>query len=364
MFVCESGKTISEARAELTTLPYAAVLHWNWPRSRKRREQGMAGKLAANKPDCVVALGKPKTLAVVAFAGGSNWPIWVGQQLGFFVRRGLVVDLEFTRNSVEMVRNMITGRYQLAMTAIDNVVAYQEGQGETALDQEPDFFAFMGGDTGFLNVMAQGEVHGFTDLRGKEVSVDAMTTGFAFVLREILAQNGISDDQVTFVSVGGGAQRLKALQEHKQTATLLNTPLDLIAETGGARRLAKAEDVIGAYQGAVGITRRSWASGHGELLVAYLRGYRNSIAWLYDRDNRALAVALLVDKMQDMTPELAARTYDILLAEQGGLIRDLDIDMDGVRTVLALRSKYARPRKMLTDPGRYVDLSYRARALA
>ena len=75
-------------------------------------------------------------------------------------------------------------------------------------------------------------------------------------------------------------------------------------------------------------------------------------------------MALLVDKMQDMTPELAARTYDILLAEQGGLIRDLDIDMDGVRTVLALRSKYARPRKMLTDPGRYVDLSYRARALA
>jgi hypothetical protein len=137
---------------------------------------------------------------------------------------------------------------------------------------------------------ASGEVHGFTDLRGKEVSVDAMTTGFAFVLREILAQNGISDDQVTFLSVGGGAQRLKALQEHKQTATLLNTPLDLIAETGGARRLAKAEDVIGAYQGAVGMTRRSWAAGHGDLLVAYLRGYHDSIAWLYDRDNRALAV--------------------------------------------------------------------------
>ncbi len=302
-------------------------------------------------------------LTVVAFAGGSNWPIWVGQQQGFFARHGLALSLEFTPNSVELVRNMMSGRYPLAMTAVDNVVAYQEDQGEVKLDQAPDLFAFMGGDTGFLNLMAQPEIGGIADLRGKELSVDAMTTGFAFVLREILAQNGISEGDVTFTAVGGGAQRLKALQDHKQAATLLNTPLDLIAENTGAKRLAKAEDVVGAYQGIVGVARRSWAAEHGDLVVAYLRGYRDSIEWLYDRNNRPAAVALLVQKMQGMTPPLAEKIYDALLADKGGLIRDLAVNMDGMKTVLALRSKYAEPKKTLSDPGRYLDMTFRTRAL-
>jgi ABC-type nitrate/sulfonate/bicarbonate transport system substrate-binding protein len=323
----------------------------------------MTDKETVKQPNTNEVSSDPKTLAVVGFAGGSNWPIWVGQQKGLFSRHGLTVNLEFTRNSVEMARDMMSGRYQIAMTAIDNVIAYQERQGEIALVEAPDFFAFMGGDTGFLNVMAQADIHDFADLRGKEVSVDAITTGFAFVLREILASKGLDESQVTFVSVGGGAQRLKALLEHQQAATLLNTPLDLIAENSGAKRLAKAEDIIGPYQGVVGMARRSWASEHGDLLVAYLQGYHDAIAWLYDRDNRSEAIAVLVAKMQSMTPQLAEKTYDSLLAETGGLMSDLDIRQDRMRTVLTLRTKYGLPHKTLTDPARYIDLSYRAKAL-
>ena len=305
----------------------------------------------------------PTPLAVVAFAGGSNWPVWVGIEHGFFARHGVAVTLEYTPNSVEMVRNMMAGRYQLAMTSVDNIVAYQEGQGEAALDQAPDLFAFMGADTGYLNLMAQPDIGAIAALRGREVSVDAMTTGFAFVLREILARNGIGEADLRFTAVGGGAQRLKALQARQQAGTLLNTPLDLIAEDYGARRLVRAEDVIGPYQGIVGAARRSWAAGHGDAIVAYLRGYREAVAWLYDRANRPAAVALLSAKMAGVTPALAEKIYDVLLADRGGIIRDLAVDMDGMRTVLALRSKYAVPAKPLDDPGRYLDLSYRARAL-
>ena len=300
--------------------------------------------------------------SVVAFSGGSNWPIWVGQQQGFFAAHRLQVNLEFTPNSVEMVKNMMAGRYQLAMTAIDNLVAYQEGQGEIALAQNPDFFAFMGCDSGFLSVMADPDVSDIGCLRDKEVSVDAMTTGFAFVLREILARNGIGENELTFIPVGGGAQRLKALQERRQAATLLNTPLDLIAEDSGARRLLWAEAVIGPYQGVAGIARESWAATNGEVIIAYLRGYRDSVAWLYDRDNHAAALDLLVAKVHGMNPALAAKTYDVLLADTGGLSRDLSVDPEGMRTVLNLRSKFGLPKKALTDWNRYLDLRYHAQA--
>jgi hypothetical protein len=64
-----------------------------------------------------------------------------------------------------------------------------------------------------------------------------------------------------------------------------------------------------------------------------------------------------------MTSPLAKQSYDLLLAEKGGLTRDLAIDPAGLRTVLALRSKYGMPQKTLTDPMKYVDVSYQEKAL-
>ena len=65
------------------------------------------------------------------------------------------------------------------MTAIDNVVAYQEGQGEARFQTHPDLFAFMGADNGFLSLMGGKGIKSVGALRGRKLSVDAMTTGYA-----------------------------------------------------------------------------------------------------------------------------------------------------------------------------------------
>ena len=39
------------------------------------------------------------------------------------------------------------GKFDIAMTAVDNVVAYVEGQGEAPIGPQQEFFAFMGSDT-------------------------------------------------------------------------------------------------------------------------------------------------------------------------------------------------------------------------
>ncbi|MGZ5891823.1 MAG: hypothetical protein ACXWJ7_04340, partial [Caldimonas sp.] len=76
------------------------------------------------------------------------------------------------------------------------------------------------------------------------------------------------------------------------------------------------------------------------------------------------AEALLVANIRDMTPALAAPAAETLLAERGGLLRDLEIDPAAMRTVLALRVKYGQPPRPLGDVERYIDMSYRAKALA
>lgn len=300
---------------------------------------------------------------VVAFAGASNWPFWVGQEKGFFQKNGLEVALAITPNSVEMAKNLYAGAFDLALTSVDNVIAYDEGQGETELSGPADFVALFGVDNGLLHIMAAPEIKSIAELKGKTLSVDAMTTGFAFVLRDALAKAGVNEKDVTWVKVGGGAQRLGALLEKKQDATLLNTPLDLTAEAKGFVRLQRSSEALGAYQGIVATTRRGAAAAKKAEIIAFTKGFKASIDWLADPANREEALAMLTKNMRGMERPAAEQAYAKLLDAKTGIYRDLRIDREGMKTVLRLRSTYAEPKKALTDPEKYIDESYRAEAM-
>jgi ABC-type nitrate/sulfonate/bicarbonate transport system substrate-binding protein len=300
-------------------------------------------------------------LRVIAFDGGWNLPIWAAQRQGFFAARGIAVTLSFTPNSIALITGLSEDRFDIAMAGFDNIVACQEGQGEAVAATEPDLFAFMGGDNGFLSVVTAPAVTGFDALRGKTLSVDAMTNGFAFVLRELVERSGLAESEVTYVRAGATQARYQDLLAGKHDGTLLRTPFELLAQAQGCHAIATAAS-LGAYQGSVGAARRSWAHANEAALVGYLRGYRQAIDWLYDPANRAVAEALLVAHIRDMTPALARESCARLLAPEGGLFRDLALDLSGIRTVLELRSKFGRPQKRLDDPSPYIDLEFHAKA--
>lgn len=296
-------------------------------------------------------------LNAIVFPGGFNLPLWAAQQEGFFARRGLEVRLHPTTNSMEQLSGLIAGKWDLGFTGCDNVIAYQEGQGEAAVDREPELFIFMGGDHAFLRLVVQPGIQSYADLKGKTVAVDAMTTGFAFVLRKMLALNGVREDEVIFERADGTMQRFEALKAGKFTATILRTPFDLMAESAGLRILQKASDLFPRYQGIVGTARRSWARENPQRLKNFIRAYLDALGWLFDPANRNAAVALLAEKAK-MTPELAAATCDVFFARPGGFEPEARIDIEGMKQVLALRSEYGQPQKDLTDPQKYLDLSY------
>jgi ABC-type nitrate/sulfonate/bicarbonate transport system substrate-binding protein len=213
-----------------------------------------------------------------------------------------------------------------------------------------------------LNVMAKPDVATLKDLKGKTFSVDAMTTGFAFVQRELLKRNGMSEADVKWVKVGGGAQRLEALIKGEQDATLLNTPLDLAAEAKGFRRLIRAKDELGAYQGIVGAVKRENAPAKRAEIVGFIRGFRDSVAWLVDPANKEEAIGIFLPRMKGMERPAAEKSYTALTDAKGGIYRDLKISQEGVKTVMTLRSTYAEPKKPLSDASRYIDDSYLAEA--
>jgi ABC-type nitrate/sulfonate/bicarbonate transport system substrate-binding protein len=127
------------------------------------------------------------TIKVIVFPGGFNLPLWTAIDRQFFKSYGIEIEPHYTTSSMEQLSGLISGRWEIALTGFDNIVAYQEGQGEAKIDVTPDLFAFMGGDSAFLRLVVQPDIASYADLRGKTLSVDALTTGFAFVLRKMLA---------------------------------------------------------------------------------------------------------------------------------------------------------------------------------
>jgi ABC-type nitrate/sulfonate/bicarbonate transport system substrate-binding protein len=305
-----------------------------------------------------------KPIELIVFPGGFNWPLWVAQEKGYFERNGVAVRINPTPGSAFQLTNLIDGKFDIAITAIDNVIAYMEGQGEAPTNTTPDIVAFMGGDNGFLRLVAVPEVKTFADLKGKQLSVDALTTGYAFVLKKLLEKGGLKPDEYQLVRAGGVLQRFQALMEKKHAATLLISPFEVNAEAKGFNRLANAVDVLGHYQGLVGAARRSWAKDNEKDLVGYIRAYLAALDWLFEPANKAEAIAILRKNLPNMSEELAQKSYDILLHPTQGFARRAELDVEGIRTVLALRSEYGEPRKQLTDPAKYYDLQYYQKARA
>ena len=268
------------------------------------------------------------------------------------------VNITYTPDSVYLMTGLIEGRFDLALTAIDNLIAYQEGQGEAPVKTQPDLVAFMGMDGGFLHLVAAPPVKTFADLKGKEVSVDAMSTGFAFVVREMIVRSGVAESEIRYVRAGGSPARLRALLEGKQAATLLPTPFDMQAMERGYNKLASADTMFGHYMGRSAFAQRAWIKNNEAAVLGFIRAYRDAMEFLFDPRNREICEALLIANDPNTTPALAKTTYQIFTAPKGGLHRNLAIDIEGIKTVLDLRAKYGVPKKTFSDPMKYIDLTY------
>jgi ABC-type nitrate/sulfonate/bicarbonate transport system substrate-binding protein len=303
----------------------------------------------------------PQVIRMINFAGGFNLPIWMTLRQGFFAGEKIDVKIDFTPGSTYQLTHMIAGTYDMGFTAIDNIIAYREGQNEAYLppDTKVDLIAVLASDDGFLSISAQKDITTVEALKGRTVTVDAMTTGFAFVLREVLARKGVPETEVKFERAGGVANRYRMMTENpNHAATTQMTPFDLLGEARGFNTIVRARDVLGPYLGLVAGVKKSWAEANRDLLVRFIRAYAKGLEALYDPKNRPIVEAILVANASGMTPALAAKAYDIYVNDKTGFFRRPVFDLEGVKTVLALRSKYGVPQKTLADAARYYDTNY------
>jgi ABC-type nitrate/sulfonate/bicarbonate transport system substrate-binding protein len=304
------------------------------------------------------------TLEVITFPGTPNLPLYVAQANGYFAAQGLEVILHTTPSSVFQIERVVAGEFQIAGTAIDNVIAYQEGQGAIELATSPDLFVFMGASQVELSLVAKPKFASIADLKNQGIALDALATGFAFVAYWMLEHGGVDPHDCNLVSVGAAPERFAALTQGSEAAALLLEPFTGRAKAQGYRVLASSADILPDYQGGIFCTTRRWATSNEPALTGYIRAYLRALAWLEEAGNCAAARALLLEHIPALTPATVDMALAKVLAPRTGLTPGAVIDLSRVQRVLDLRNRYAPGVCALDEPARYIDLQYYERVCA
>ncbi|MBT5048607.1 MAG: ABC transporter substrate-binding protein [Rhodospirillaceae bacterium] len=302
-------------------------------------------------------------LELISFPGTGNLPFFAGSEKGLYEARGVSVNLETTPSSMYQAQHLVAGKFQLACTAADNVVAYQEGAGEVELDREPDLFMVMGATQIEVAFVVRPEIETYEDVKGKTLALDALATGFAFALYRMLDNAGLTKDDYEMVSVGSTPSRWEAVQEGTHAGTLLIEPFTSMARAAGYRVLGTTMD-FDEYPGQVFTASRAWAAANKATLLSFIQGHLDTLDWVLDPANKDEAAEILARNMPNMKPQAIGPAIGKLMDPRTGLIPGCKMDYPGLKMVLELRSQYAPQGTQLSDPDKYIDLSYYEEAVA
>jgi len=305
------------------------------------------------------ATGAQETpLRVNVFPGSQNLAIFIGLERGIFAKHGLKVELQNTPNSQEQRAGLAEGKFEIAHAAIDNAVAMVETAGR-------DTIIVMGGDASMNEFMVRPEISSIADIKGKVVAVDAPNTAYALAAKKILKNNGLIEGRdYTVRPVGGTMLRSQAMATNPElVAGMVNLPFSITIREKGLKSLGRQRDLLGPYQATGAFVMRPWAQANADVLERYLAAYVESVRIAMDPANKTEAAAALVKRLK-LDPKVAEQTVDQLMIPGFGLAPDARFDMEGFRTVLALRAEIeGQWGGKAPAPDKYIDLGYYERAV-
>lgn len=290
----------------------------------------------------------PVRLAIIS-EGVNAWPLYVAQGRKLFEAEGVAVDVTLTGSSTHQLEQMRSGGYDIGFQQSDHVVRAVETGGDLCI-------VMAQGHAPELSLVVAPGIKTLKDLRGRDIAVDGANTGYALLLRKLLAEMGLAKTDYHFIEIGGSQERFDALKNGAAVASWLNPPFDRNLFAAGFGSLGATTQFFPSYPGSIAATRRSWAVQHADRLVAFIRGFRGACHWLRDPAHKAEAITLLPPRL-NIAADLASRAFDAFVKKPLPLI-----DAAGLQQVIDVYWQAESLQAPKGAPEKYMDLSYQQRA--
>jgi len=255
------------------------------------------GLVAATLPRPAAAQTSLLNLRVAATANDTYAPAYYAQDMGFFTRAGLNVDLQTMNNGAAIAAGISGGAVDIGVaTPITLAVAYLRGlpfvivaAGALSTPKVPALV---------VGVSTTSAIKTAKDLEGKTIAVNALGSGAEVNLNVWLAENGSSISKVKLTETKFSEMAIALVRGTVDAALFTEPALTMALKQNATVVIANLDAAIGrGYLNSCWFSTRDFAQKNPELIRRFDRAIYDAQRWANDHHADSAAILAKYSKL-------------------------------------------------------------------
>lgn len=271
--------------------------------------------------------------------------LWVAHETGLFQKHGLNTQIVYVSSGSRAMSALIAGETPILFSAGSPAVSAALGGARVKIIMS------------LLNVFPYYLVAGkgitqVEQLRGKKIAISRFgSSGHAAAVYALRRFNLEPGRDVALLQIGGGSERIAALQANAVQGTLLTSPQELLVKKMGANVLADLAQLGIPFVHSAVVTRDEVIAQQPELLDNFGRAVIEGLHFIKTKPRETLKIFQKYFRTNDM--EALQDSYDEYARQ---LQRVPYVDTKALQTVLQTLGE-SQPAALKAKPEQFIDHS-------
>ena len=214
-------------------------------------------------------------------------PVYIALENGFFEEEGLEVALTDVvaggATAVEMVSSGDVQGCLLSNMALCNAV----NSGMPVIGVADIQSAFKEAPLEEFYVRADSDINSIEDLKGKKIAINLVKSSFHYTWLMELEKAGMTEDDVTFVTLSFAEQKEALLNGAVDAIGLMQPYSGMARNDDACRQLYTAVDSFGERQFCEILVNTDWAKENPDAAKAFVSGIAKAADWVKDNQDEA-----------------------------------------------------------------------------
>jgi NitT/TauT family transport system substrate-binding protein len=241
--------------------------------------------------------------AILAFGstGPNLTPFWVGRDAGLYRQYGLDVDVVFFRGSTIAINALATRDAHFGAFGASSSVLAKLGGVDTVLiaTATPGLLFYL---------VARKEIRNASDLKGKKIAASRPGTDSDLAARVAVQKLGLSEKDVSILSMGTDTERMSAMSQGIADATVVTIGGYVAAQKLGFHSLIDLSQANIPYEAASLITTRTLVKENPDMVLRFTKGFVAAIQ--YAQTHREVTLKILSKYMRTSDSDILNASYD------------------------------------------------------
>lgn len=227
-------------------------------------------------------------------------PNMLTKQLGYFDEQGLDVTLIDEASGQSSENSVLAGQVDAGSGSYNHTIELQAAgkkmESVLQMDVAP-------GEAEIVSAKEAGQIHSFSDLKGKNLGVTELGSGTQTLTIALLHTVGITPDQVHFIPVGAGDTFIAAMQQGRIDAGMTTEPtISRLLSTNQGKVLADLRTpettqaaLHGAYPFICLFMSNSYVDSHKDVVQKVVNAYVKTLKWMHTHSAEEIAAKMPAD---------------------------------------------------------------------